>query len=334
MSKGKRFQLGMETFSYHLALSAGRMDLPAFLTRCAELGLDGVQLNMGHLAPFLRACPDGARRVRELAKSLGFFVELDTWGTDPAHLAEMLQLCKTVGADVLRTYASVGLLAPAWDPGADSAAEQTYARISRELAKQLGQAAEHLRAVARLCQNMGIRIAVENHEYESSRDILRIVREADSAWIGANIDTGNSMMVWEEPAEAVRAMAPFAVTTHFKDHVVVVDDGRPLVAGVTLGTGNADCAECFHILAEESPLTRLTIEICYAYFAPFRCPQERGCGGRLGAGAFRVAAAPYDPAWVALYPTKTRGIKRDRLIAWQEAAVVQSVAYVKELNNV
>ena len=310
MPDGKQFRLGMETFSCHLAFSAGRMDIPGFITHCAELGLDGVQLNMGHFGPFLKANPAGARQVREMTTGLGLFVEVDTSGTAPAHLTEMLNLCKAVGADVLRTYASCG----------------------GDLAQELAQAPGQLRAVVPLCWDLGVRIAVENHEYETSQDILKILRAVDSPWVGAHIDTGNSMMVWEEPVDAVRAMAPHAVTTHFKDHIVIVDDGRPLVVGVTLGTGSSNCAECFRILAENSPLQRLVIEVCYAYVAPFRCPQERGAGGRLGAGAFRVVAGPFDPAWVALYPEKTRGEDADRLIAWQAESVRQSVAYVKKLN--
>lgn len=333
MSEEKRFALALETFSCHLAFSAGRMDIPGFVTRCAELGLDGVQLNMGHLAPYLKGNPAGARELRELTKGFGMFVEVDTWGTEPRHLTVMLNLCKSIGADVLRTYASDGLLRPSWEAGAGTDVSRSYARVRRELTNKLEQAPQQLRAVVPLCQQLGVRIAVENHEYEASRDILNIVRQVDSPWIGTHIDNGNGMMVWEEPVDAVRAMAPYAVTTHFKDHVVVVDDGQPLVVGVTLGTGSAHCAECFRILAEESPLRRLSIEVCYAYFAPFRCPQDRGCGGRLGEGAFRVVDPPFDPAWIALYPTKTGGQDLDRLIAWQEDSVSQSVAYVKNLNN-
>ncbi|MCK5802449.1 MAG: sugar phosphate isomerase/epimerase, partial [Lentisphaeria bacterium] len=239
-------RLGLETFSYHLAFSAGTIDIFDFIERCALLELDGVQLNMGHLRAFLRADGGRAREIREMAVAEGLFVEVDSRGTDPAHLARMLRLCKDLGADVLRTYASCG----------------------GDLAQELAQAPDHLRAVEPICRDLGIRIALENHEYETSQDILGIVEQVDSEWIGAHVDTGNSMMVWEEPTAAVRAMAPVAFSTHFKDHIVIVKDGEPLVVGVTLGRGSIDCHECFRILAEESPLDRLIIEVCYGYSAP------------------------------------------------------------------
>ncbi|PIX38591.1 MAG: sugar phosphate isomerase/epimerase [Armatimonadetes bacterium CG_4_8_14_3_um_filter_58_9] len=302
--------LGLETFSFHLAFSAGEMDIPAYIERCASLGLDGVQLNMGHLGPFLRADSGRVRQVREMAAARGLFVEVDSRGTDPAHLANMLRLCRDLGADVLRTYVSCG----------------------GDIAQELAQAPDHLRAVVPMCRDLGIRIALENHEYETSQDILKVVRRVGSEWVGAHVDTGNSMMVWEEPVAAVRAMAPFAVSTHFKDHVVVVENGHPLVVGIALGRGSIDCRECFCILAEDSHLDRLVIEVCYGYSAPFRCSQTRGAGGRLGEGAFRVAKEPLDPSWVVSHTEGASSETLRQLIAWQDESVIHSVDYVKRLN--
>lgn len=302
-------RIGLETFSYHLAFSAAKMDLFAYIERCVSLGLDGVQLNMGHIEPFLRADSGCAREVREMAVAEGLFVEVDSRGTDPAHLANMLRLCKDLGADVLRTYASCG----------------------GDLAQELGQASAHLRAVVPMCRDYGIRIALENHEYETAQDVLEIVHRVDSEWVGTHVDTGNSMMVWEEPTAAVRAMASLAISTHFKDHIVIVEDGLPLVVGVTLGRGSIDCRECLRILAEESPLDRLIIEVCYGYSAPFRRPQAQGAGGRLGEGVFRVVEGPHDPARVMPHPYRASPEEFRQLIAWQEESVIQSVDYVKGL---
>ena len=30
------------------------------------------------------------------------------------------------------------------------------------------------------------------------------------------------MFIWEEPIEAIRNMAPYAISTHFKDHTVSI----------------------------------------------------------------------------------------------------------------
>ena len=304
--------LGLETFSYHKAFAFGTMNIFSFIERAHSLGLDGVQINVfgatwGHLGSNSRA---RLRDVRALTEDLGMFVEIDTNGTDPDHLADALGLCEAIGADVLRTYASFG----------------------GDLAQELKQASRHLQQVVPICADLGIRIALENHEHETARDILAVVREVGSETVGVLVDTGNSMMVWEDPVEAVRTMAPHAVSTHFKDHVVIVEQGQPLVVGVPIGRRSMDCAECFRVLANSS-LERINIEVCYGYSAPFRRPQEQGGGAKLGEGAFRVVQPPFDPSFVAPRSDQTSEAGRKQLLAWHEQAVVDSVAFVKELNR-
>ena len=302
--------LGLETFSYHLWFSDRRMDVFAYIERCAELGLDGVQINVngrnfGHLGG---NDPGRLREVRELVEHHGMFIEVDSRGTDPEHLGAMLRLCEAVGADVLRTYASCG----------------------GDLARELAEAPGHLRELVPMCADLGIHIGVENHEYETSAEVLEIVRGVDSEWVGTHVDTGNSMMAWEEPVAATAALAPYAVSSHFKDHIVIVED-EPLVVGVTVGTGSIDCAECFRLLAEKSPLVRLITEVCYGYSAPFRRPQEQGGGGRLGEGVFQPVDGPHDLSAVLLSSRPVPPDEMDQVLAWQDQSVVESVEFVKGL---
>lgn len=304
--------LGLETFSYHLALSRGAMDVFGFIGRVAELGLDGVQINIvqqnwGHLGG---GEPEHLQAVRDLVESRGLFIELDTRGTAPEHLRAALAVCSAVGADVLRTYASLG----------------------GDLAEELRQAVDDLRAVVPDCAAHGVRIAFENHEYETADDIVQVLDAVDSEWVGALVDTGNGMMVWEPPTETVRKLAPWAASTHFKDHLVTTIEGQPMVVGTTLGRGRGECAACHELLATQSDLQRLNIECCYGYQAPFRRPMAAGAGGRLGEGAFEVLPGPFDSA--VLDPRHHGGQPAiEDLLRLHDAAVVESVAYVKGLRG-
>ncbi|MFH1008502.1 MAG: sugar phosphate isomerase/epimerase family protein [Candidatus Latescibacterota bacterium] len=325
--------LGLETFSYHLAFAYGKMDVFAFIKRVAELGLDGVQINvegadLGHLGS---GDPTFLRDVRAMADALGLYVELDTCDTDPQNVTRVLHVCHALGAEKMRIYSSIG----------------------GDVKEELKQAAEDLGQVIPLCAEYGVRIAYENHEYETSRDVLEVVRRVDSEYVGAHVDTGNSMMVWEDPIRAIEAMAPYAVSTHFKDHMVIMADNQPMIVGVPLGKGSIDCAEAFRILANHSPLARINIEVCYGYVAPFRVPEEEGFGAKLGEGAFRVHQPPYDPAvvapnllralgdglamkshaWQDLAKIPSTPAQREELLCLQDQAVVESVAYVKSLNH-
>ena len=325
--------LGLETFSYHLAFAYGGMDVFSFIERTHGFGLDGVQINaegfdMGHLGG---DDPGFLKEVRSAIDEYQMYVEVDSNIATSEHLSKMLGVCNILGADKLRVYASMG----------------------GDIKEELGRAPERLREVLPLCAEYGVKIAFENHEYETSDEVLEVVRKVDSEYVGTHVDTGNSMSVWEDPVQAVKAMAPYAVSTHFKDSQVIVVNGEPFIVGVPLGRGSIDCAECFRILAEESPLERINIEVCYAYMARFSRPRELGCGAELGKGAFSILEPPYDPeviapflldsavdgqnlrafSWQEMAKTLASGSQREEVLRLQDQAVAESVEYVKGLNR-
>ena len=326
-------QLGLETFSYLPWFMAGRMDVFGFIRRCRELGLDGVQLNIGvpqdNWGMLGGADPARLRAVRALCEELGLFIEVDTRTYDRDTLEQAIRISAMLGADILRTYVSV--------PGELGGAElQSYMAPNGGLARDLRESVAVIRSLLPLCKGAGVRLAIENHEYETSSQVMDLVRAIDSESVGTLIDTGNMMTVWEDPAKAVAAMAPRALSTHFKDHAVIVDRGEPWVVGVPLGKGSIDLPACYGILAGQSPLARLCIEVCYGYRARFRVPQEHGAGERLGDGAFRVIPPPYDPSCLAphpnyLNPASLPASECEQFLDWCDRAVADSVAYVKRL---
>jgi hypothetical protein len=135
--------------------------------------------------------------------------------------------------------------------------------------------------------------------------------------------------------------------------MVIMVNNQPMIVGVPVGKGSIDCVEAFRILAEESPLERISIEVCYGYIAPFRVPEDKGYGARLGQGSFRIHRPPYDPtvvapyllrsldkglalesfAWQELAEVASSEAERQELLALQDQAVVDSVEYVKKLNR-
>jgi sugar phosphate isomerase/epimerase len=304
--------LGLETFSYHLALGHGRMDVFEFIRRTHALGLDGVQLNMvakppsyGHLGS---GDADHLRAVRALIEKLGLYVEIDTNQTDAASLHRALDVCMALGAKALRTYQ-----VPTGDTPRD-----------------MDAAVEVFKEVLPRCEKEKIRIGFENHEYETAQEILSVIQRVDSQWVGAMIDNGNGMMVWEDPDVTVETLLPHVVTTHFKDHAVIEEVGRPIVAGVTLGEGSMDLKKHFELLSQ-SPLKWINIEVCNAYRAPFRRPQNQGAGGKIGQGAFAVLPGPFEPSFIP--PVQRGRDDLDQRLQWEEQAVRKSVEYVKRLRD-
>ncbi|CAH2214576.1 sugar phosphate isomerase/epimerase family protein [Tepidibacter aestuarii] len=315
-------RIGLETESYHLAFQNGLMDIFGFIRKTAELGLDGVMINIialpgdKYIHPEWGTLggedPDHLERVRKEIKKYGLFAEIDTRGTDPQHLTKVINVANTIGADVIRTYCC-------------------FNGYERE---RLERAPEDIKKIVPLLKRYRIKLAVENHEEETADEVIKIVKEVNSPWVGVHCDIGNSMMAWEEPVDAVRKLAPYAYTTHFKDHIIIKDEDQYRVCGVPVGKGNIDLEKCFEILVNDSTLTRINIEMCYPYVSIFK--REKGTGGvsELGKGAFKVEETPFDPSVIKpsqyYYPPEEHLIS---LLKAQMKGVEESVKYVLGLRD-
>ncbi|MCW9710079.1 sugar phosphate isomerase/epimerase [Avibacterium sp. 21-586] len=265
-------KLGLETESCHLLFQHRKMDVFSFIRKTWELGLEGVELN---IIPDLNLHPefgvlDGdekryLHRIREAIEQYNLYCEIDTRFCEKAALAKALVIANELGADVVRTYVSNGKFNP----------------------ERMKKAPENLREIVPLLKKYRIQLALENHEHETSAEIIQIIKAVDSIWVGAHCDIGNAMMAWEDPVEAVKALAPYTYSTHFKDHIVTLHDDTPVVCGVPIGQGSIDVDECFRLLVEHSPVKRINIENCYPYCAPFARPQGTG-GVDQFTGAFAI----------------------------------------------
>ncbi|HSQ89695.1 sugar phosphate isomerase/epimerase family protein [Romboutsia sp.] len=315
-------KIGLETESYHLAFQNGLMDIFGFIRKTAELGLDGVMINIiafpgdKYLHPEWGALGgadlDHLEKVKEEIQKHGLFAEIDARGTDPQHLTKVIKVAHKIGADVIRTYCC-------------------FNGYERE---RLERAPEDIKEIVPLLKKYRIKLAVENHEEETADEVIKIIKEVDSPWVGVHCDIGNSMMAWEEPVDAVRKLAPYAYTTHFKDHIIIKDKDQHRVCGVPAGQGNIDLEECFKILVNESTLTRINIEMCYPYVSTFK--RQKGTGGvsELGKGAFKIEKPPFNPNIIKpseyYYPPEEHIIG---MLKAQLKGVEESVKYVLELRD-
>jgi 3-oxoisoapionate decarboxylase len=311
-------KIGLETESYHLQFITGRMDVFDFIRKTAELGLDGVMLNIIPWPGREEICvlesfkPEYLKRVKEEIQTYNLYAEIDTNGTDPEHLKNVIEVAHQIGADVIRTYICSGKYEP----------------------EKLEKAPTDLRQMVPLLKKYRIKLAVENHEEETTNEVIKVIREVNSYWVGAHCDIGNGMMAWEEPVEAVKNLAPYAFTTHFKDHIIIEDGDEYKVCGVPIGQGNIDLDQCFKTLVEESRLERINIEMCFPYAVSFK--RERGAGGvfEVGEGAFKVENPPYDPSVIKpsdyYYPPEEL---LEQMISDQEKGVEKCVKYTLALRD-
>lgn len=212
-------KLGLDTESLHLWLQNRQMDVFAFIEAAHEMGADGVMINLIHdfnLDPQWGVLgsndPQHLQKVRELLQKHHMYAEFATRGLGYEHLSKVIRAADAVGADIIRTYIPITLNAAAErETGGDGKYDLGKVRLDFDPAV-FDEAVVSLKAIVPVLKQYRIRIALENHEYETADELVDVIQKVDSPWIGLHYDFGNAMMAWEEPVEAARKMASYTLT--------------------------------------------------------------------------------------------------------------------------
>ncbi len=307
-------RLYLHTYSlrFHFRLAPG-YDVFAFIDRAVADGFAGVCISANgpgyrHLGG---TTPEWFAGVRDRIRAEGLLCDIDTSGTSPDHLKALLDVARTVGAQQVRTYTR--------HPGTP---EEMVEWTARDLA-----------AVAPLAEAAGVRILLENHEEFTGAEVAQAVAHADSEWIGALYDYGNSMMVGEDPWTALEAMLPHVRAAHLKDHVMLsgrdAPDDRLSVLGVPVGRGNLPVVEITRRLAGAG-LDRVIFENVWAYRAPVRESRWTDLSrAHLDAGAFAFARPPFDEGTCLPDPEALAARDPQRLVALEDQALSGGLAWLR-----
>jgi len=311
MSRNRVVRLALHSFSLeqHFLHKPG-FDAFAFLAQADAWGMAGVHISMNGYNFRCAGGTDPGRlaAIAQDAAGRGMFVETDTSGTDPDHLAVMARAARQIGADRLRTYTR--------HKGAPG--EVAAATVA------------DLQAAAPRIADEGIVLLLENHEDFTGAEVARIVETVGHPAVAALYDFGNSMNVVEEPMEAARAMLGHVLSVHLKDHVVVTHEGAPLVVGVPNGAGHVDIAAILALLIDEGGLERVCVESCYGYTAPLTRNAEK-LSAAADSRTFAPLDGPFDPAVVLLDADALRRADPDALFNLEQAAVARGIAHVRQV---
>ncbi len=86
---------------------------------------------------------------------------------------------------------------------------------------RLSAIADRLKEVLPVAEDLGVCIALENHQDATSEDLLGLAeRVGHSPAYGVTLDTGNPLAVGEGPLEAARRLAPIIRHVHMKDYTI------------------------------------------------------------------------------------------------------------------
>ncbi|PAF49333.1 sugar phosphate isomerase [Helicobacter sp. 13S00401-1] len=338
-------QIGLETESMHLWLQNGRMDIFGFIDFANELGCDGVLINIIKdygLDPEWGTLgsddPSHLKKVRERLEKYGMFCQIDSKGFEIKKFKKIIKVCEVLNVDIVRSYV------PLTDKQKKDELDRSKSTLASAGAyddskihanfdvEEFYKSVDEIKALIPLLEKANLRLAIENHEYQTSKEIISLLQRVNSERVKALFDFGNSMMCYEDPVTACKDMASFTITTHCKDHIVFVEDDTPYVCGVPLGEGHIEVAKCVKILLD-SGLRRINVEQCFPYCATFK--REPGTGGvnELGKGAFKLEKPlfPFLKALEYYYPQSIKEEYLERLLILQKEGAKKSVEHLKKI---
>lgn len=236
--------LGVSMWCHVRSYKAGLLDVPGFVREAARIGADGVEL----LDFFYKDVEAERPAVLAALEATGlpcpiFSVANNFAKLDPADRAAALDRirfgireARAHGAGVVRVFAG--------DVSEGIGFEQAREWIVEGLTEASKHAAE-----------AGVRLALENHGKLAGRgdQVAAIVAEArdrsGTDALGANPDTGNFLLVDQDPAEAVGQVAGLANMVHFKDFEASADGVYEALsgkryAGTVIGEGEVPLDAC------------------------------------------------------------------------------------------
>ncbi len=247
-------KLGIGMHSYGFAWKAARDGQPgakftgalSFLEYAHSIGAAGVQVAIRSDER------EDAPRIRARAEALGVFFEGQLSApkddTDLARFETDVKTIRTAGSTVSRT----AILGTRRYESLKSAAE--FRDFKERGARSLALAEPVLK-------KHDVRLAIENHKDWLAPELVELLRKMSSEWVGACVDTGNSIALLEDPYVVVEALAPFAVTTHIKDMVVQEYADGFLLSEVPAGGGFLDLPRMIATLRKANPRIALNIEM-------------------------------------------------------------------------
>ncbi|GIW75886.1 MAG: endonuclease [Phycisphaerae bacterium] len=103
----------------------------------------------------------------------------------------------------------------------------------------LDEAVYRLSGVTGYADQLGITIAIENHDRFGADELIEVINRLSSTRVGVCLDTANCIGAIEAPETVVEKLGPYCVNLHIKDFVIrrvvglqgFVVEGRPLGEG-------------------------------------------------------------------------------------------------------
>ncbi|MBO0940068.1 TIM barrel protein [Fibrella sp. HMF5335] len=216
------------------------------LDHCHQIGAGGIQVVVNGWSDAF------ARTVRDRREKLGMYLEgsisVPKKADDVPTFEQDVIRAKEAGAQILRTVCSPGrryevLHSP-----------QAFVDMKKNALTSLQLAEPVLR-------KHKVRLAVENHKDWRAPELVAMLKQLNSEWIGVTLDFGNSMALLEDPMTVVQTLAPYVFSTHVKDMAVEEYADGFLLSEVPLGEGLLNLPAMIALCRQHNPSVTFSLEM-------------------------------------------------------------------------
>lgn len=252
-------KVAVSMWSLHREFYAGRLDVVDFIRWVADTEADGVELLDVFWKDHGTEGPKVLDALRETDLAVGAYAVGNNFVIPDAEARARQVEVITRGIDMARYL--------------DSKVVRVFAG---DLAEGIGfdeardWIIDGLRKAAAYAEDKGITLALENHGLLAGKgaQVQGLIEEVGSTALKATIDTGNFLLVNEDPVHAVKILASLAGHVHFKDFRPAQADEAPSYpalsgkrfVGTIIGEGVVDTEAILGILKDSGYDGWLSVE--------------------------------------------------------------------------
>lgn len=202
-------------YSLHKYTVNENLDVFGFIDYASSIGLDGVEL----LDMYWKDVEQELPKVKQLLSERNLMVSAYDISNNFVKISEDerkneiqkvyngIDIAKKLNTNVVRIFSG--------DVSENVSFEQGKSWII-----------ECLKECANYAEEQGIILGIENHGYFAGRSdqVIELIEAVGSTHVRSTLDTGNFLLVDEEPSHAVTALKKYVSHVHFKDFVNVGKD--------------------------------------------------------------------------------------------------------------
>jgi 3-oxoisoapionate decarboxylase len=246
-----------------------------YLEACHRAGAGGVQFPFGERSA--EDCVKFRRQAERLGMRVEAIVSLPKDETEVPRFEKQVVCATQSGASVARTTMLTG---------------RRYEEFKTRAAFETGcaQALKSLQVAEPIAARHRLRLAVENHKDHLTGEKIEVLKRLSSEYVGLCVDVLNNFALCEDLVETVRALAPWALTVHFKDEALQECEEGFWLMDVALGEGFLPLKKIVEVLRQAKPNVPFNLEVITR--EPIKVPVRTEAYWATFPGRPRTAAEP------------------------------------------